>query len=216
MSATAAADMAEEFGYPVAVKAAHGGGGKGMRVVHRPEDLVGLEGAGREAEAYFGSAELYMERYSGASPLHRAQIVLFDDHGNGVFLGERDCTVQRRSPEAHRGDPVEHHRGEHPQGNWQRQRWRPDGHCGYVNAGTVEFLVDQESGEFFFLEMNTRLQVEHTITEMVTGIDLVKEQSACAQGEPLSFDAVRPGVTPWSSGSTPRTPGPTSPPVRGG
>jgi acetyl-CoA/propionyl-CoA carboxylase biotin carboxyl carrier protein len=189
-SATEAADMAEKFGYPVAVKAAHGGGGKGLRVAHRPNDLVAaFEGAGREAEAYFGSSELYMERYLERPRHIEAQIVL-DDHGNGVFLGERDCTVQRRHQKL-----IE----ETPSVTIEESTRKAIGeaalavarHCGYVNAGTVEFLVDQE-GEFFFLEMNTRLQVEHAITEMVTGIDLVKEQIRVAAGEPLSFDTIQP------------------------
>ncbi len=190
VSAATAAEVAEGFGYPVAVKAAHGGGGKGLRVVHRREDLDGaFEGAAREAEAYFGSPELYMERYLERPRHIEAQIVL-DDHGNGVFLGERDCTVQRRHQKL-----IE----ETPSSTLEESTRKAIGEaalavardCSYVNAGTVEFLVDQD-GEFFFLEMNTRLQVEHAITEMVTGIDLVKEQLRVAVGEPLSFDSVQP------------------------
>ncbi len=182
--------VASEFGFPVAVKAAHGGGGKGLRVVHDAADLqAAVEGARREAEAYFGNADLYVEKYI-EKPRHIEAQIFADQQGHTIFLGERDCSLQRRhqklieeTPAAGLPDRVRKALG--------RAAVQMAKACGYVGAGTVEFLVDQEDN-FYFLEMNTRLQVEHTVTEMVTGIDLVREQLLVAGGEPLSFTTPKP------------------------
>jgi acetyl-CoA/propionyl-CoA carboxylase, biotin carboxylase, biotin carboxyl carrier protein len=180
--------IAKEFGYPVAIKAAHGGGGKGLRVVWSDSEIAdGFEGARREADAYFGNPEVYVEKYLD-KPRHVEAQVMFDAHGNGVFLGERDCSVQRRHQKLIEETPSP--------GMTAKQRKAlakaaldAGRSCDYVNAGTVEFLLDQH-GDFYFLEMNTRLQVEHTVTEMVTGLDLVALQLRIANGERLEFNEV--------------------------
>ena len=180
-----AARIAADIGYPVAVKAAHGGGGKGLRVATDRKQLArAIEGARREADAYFGSTVIYLEAYMVKTRHIEAQIIV-DQHGNGRFLGERDCSVQRRhqklieeTPAVALSDRARHSLGEAALAIADA--------CGYVNVGTVEFLFNPD-GSFYFLEMNTRLQVEHTVTEMVTGVDLVAEQLAIAAGEPLSF-----------------------------
>ncbi len=185
------ADLAETFGYPIAIKAAHGGGGKGLRVVEQASDLEsGYEGARREADAYFGNPEVYVEKYL-SRPRHVEAQILFDKHGNGVFLGERDCTVQRRHQKLIEETPSP---GLSPE---QRQALGEAAlaagrACDYTNAGTVEFLFDPESGDIYFLEMNTRLQVEHTITEMVTGLDLVEWQLKIADGAKLDLGPIEP------------------------
>lgn len=182
--------VAEQYGYPVAIKAAHGGGGKGLRVVTSADEVANaFEGARREAQAYFGNSEVYLEKYI-ERPRHVEAQIIFDKHGNGVFLGERDCSVQRRHQKLVEETPSPSMNPE-TRAKFGAAALAVGKACGYENAGTVEFLLDQ-AGDFYFLEMNTRLQVEHTVTEMVTGIDLVREQIRIAAGERLSFTDVQP------------------------
>jgi acetyl-CoA/propionyl-CoA carboxylase biotin carboxyl carrier protein len=182
--------FASRHGLPLAIKAAAGGGGRGLKVVRDSGGLAeAFESAGREAQAWFGNPAVYIERYLDR-PRHIEAQVILDGHGNGVFLGERDCSFQRRHQKLIEETPAP--------GLDEDTRKRIGeaalavAHAAdYVNAGTVEFLLDDD-GEFYFLEMNTRIQVEHTITEMVTGIDLVKEQLRVAAGEKLSFGSTPP------------------------
>ncbi|HUO51476.1 MAG TPA: acetyl-CoA carboxylase biotin carboxylase subunit [Gemmatimonadaceae bacterium] len=183
--AAEAAKVAREFGYPVLLKAAAGGGGKGMRVVQSERDLAAsLESARREAQNAFGDDAVYVEKYI-AGPRHVEIQVLGDAHGTMLSLGERECSVQRRhqkmieeAPSVAVSPALRREMGE--------TAVRAAKAAGYVNAGTCEFLLDRE-GKFYFLEMNTRLQVEHPVTELVTGIDIVQWQLRIARGEKLPF-----------------------------
>jgi acetyl-CoA carboxylase biotin carboxylase subunit len=174
-----------EIGFPLLLKAAAGGGGKGMRIVRSPEDFAAsFRAAQSEARTAFGDSRVYIEQYL-ESPRHIEVQVLADGHGNTVYLGERECSIQRRhqkiveeSPSTAVDEKLRTALGEAAVALAKA--------AGYTNAGTMEFLVDQQ-GSYHFLEMNTRLQVEHPVTEMITGIDLVKEQIRVAEGKELSF-----------------------------
>ncbi|KAA2251226.1 acetyl-CoA carboxylase biotin carboxylase subunit [Solihabitans fulvus] len=187
-----AKEIADDIGYPVIIKAAAGGGGRGMSVVRSAAEFAdAFRTARAQAQAVFGDARVYVERYL-ESARHVEVQILADQHGNAVHLGERDCSVQRRHQKL-----VE----ESPAPNLERELAARMGRAavqgalsvGYVGAGTVEFLVD-ERGEFYFMEVNCRIQVEHPVTEMVTGIDLVREQLAVASGQRLSLrqEDIRP------------------------
>lgn len=176
--------LAREIGYPVIIKAAGGGGGRGMRVVHAEGHLLNAISLTRsEAGSTFGNATVYMEKFL-ENPRHVEVQVLADGQGNAIHLGERDCSMQRRHQKVIEEAPAP--------GITEEQRRAIGERCaracielGYRGAGTFEFLY--ENGEFFFIEMNTRLQVEHPVTEMVTGVDLVREQIRVAAGQPLTY-----------------------------
>ena len=176
--------IAEETGYPVLVKAKAGGGGRGMKVARSPEELVeGLQMAKNEAKAAFGNDDVYMEKYLD-NPRHIEVQILADGQGNVVHLGERDCSLQRRHQKVLEEAPSP------ALNSAERERigniaLKAMDKMGYRSAGTLEFLY--QDGEFFFIEMNTRLQVEHPISEMITGIDLVREQIRIAAGMPLEI-----------------------------
>jgi acetyl-CoA carboxylase biotin carboxylase subunit len=174
---------ARKIGYPVLVKAAAGGGGKGMRIVQSPEGLdEALESAGREAASAFGDGRVYLEKFL-ARPRHIEFQILCDQHGNCIHLGERECSIQRRHQKVieESPSPIMTPKLRAKMGAAAASMAKMSG---YVGAGTVEFLVDQDRS-FYFLEVNTRLQVEHPVTEMVTGLDLVKEQIHIAEGSRL-------------------------------
>src|SRR5581483_5459248 len=176
-------DLGRELGFPLLIKAAAGGGGKGMKVVRVPEEAaVAFESARREGKAYFANPDVYVERYL-ENPRHVEVQVLADAHGNVIHLGERDCTIQRRhqklieeTPSPAVGDELRERIG--------RIAVDAARAAGYRSAGTIEGLLAPD-GSYYFMEMNTRIQVEHTVTELVTGLDLVREQVLIAAGKPL-------------------------------
>ncbi len=177
--------LGEEIGYPLLIKAAAGGGGKGMEVVEGPEQAErAFEAARRQGQSYFANPDVYVERLL-VDPRHVEVQVLADAHGNVIHLGERDCSIQRRHQKLveETPSPAVDEELRSRIGAVAVEAARA---CGYRSAGTVEGLLSAE-GEFFFMEMNTRIQVEHTVTEMVTGLDLVREQIRIALGEPLSL-----------------------------
>ena len=176
--------IADQVGFPVIIKASGGGGGRGMRVVEKKEDLLkSVEMTKTEAGAAFGNPMVYMERYL-QKPRHVEIQVLADEHGNAIYLGERDCSIQRRHQKVIEEAPAP--------GITQAEREAIGQACvdackriGYRGAGTFEFLY--ENGEFFFIEMNTRVQVEHPVTELISGVDIVQEQIRVASGLPLQY-----------------------------
>ncbi|NIK12412.1 acetyl-CoA carboxylase biotin carboxylase subunit [Alkalibacillus almallahensis] len=189
--------VANEIGYPVIIKATAGGGGKGIRVARNEEDLVqGIRVTQNEAETAFGNPGVYLEKF--IEDFRHVEIqVLADKHGNTVHLGERDCTVQRRlqklieeTPSPAIDETIRAKMGDSAVKAAQA--------VDYVGAGTIEFIFDQKDSSFYFMEMNTRIQVEHPVTEMVTGIDLIKQQIRVANGEPISFNQEDIQFDGWS------------------
>ena len=188
-SAEEGEQVAESIGYPIMLKAAAGGGGKGMRLVHSRQELrSAFESAQSEAQRSFGDSEVYIEK-AIVNPRHIEMQLLADEHGNTVWLGERECSIQRRHQKVMEEAPspivdpdMRRRMGEVAVKAAQAAH--------YTNAGTIEFLVDAHKN-FYFLEMNTRLQVEHPVTELTTGLDLVHLQIRIAAGEKATFRAVR-------------------------
>ncbi|WP_418792359.1 acetyl-CoA carboxylase biotin carboxylase subunit [Phosphitispora sp. TUW77] len=188
--------VAKEIGYPVMIKASAGGGGKGMRVAQSKNDLVqAIQTAQTEAQAAFGNSEVYIEKYV-EEPRHIEFQIIADNYGNTVYLGERDCSIQRRNQKLLEEAPslamtpeLREVMGE--------MAVRAAKAVNYYNAGTVEFLLDKHN-KFYFIEMNTRIQVEHPVTEMVTGIDLIKEQIRIAAGEKLGYTQEDIRINGWA------------------
>ncbi|MFQ6097692.1 MAG: acetyl-CoA carboxylase biotin carboxylase subunit [Armatimonadota bacterium] len=190
VSVTHARQVARELGFPVRIKASAGGGGRGIRVVHNEEEMASaLQMAQAEAKAAFGNPDVYIERDLSDARHVEAQI-LADKHGNYVHLGERECSIQFRNQKLLEEAPSPAIRRDALRRRLGEAAIRAAKAVGYENAGTVEFLLDSK-GQFYFLEMNTRIQVEHPVTEMITGVDLVKEQIRIAAGEELSVDQGR-------------------------
>ncbi|AZR73541.1 acetyl-CoA carboxylase biotin carboxylase subunit [Anoxybacter fermentans] len=176
---------AEEIGYPVIIKASAGGGGRGMRVAYNKEDLIrAINTASAEAEAAFGNAHVYLEKYV-EEPRHIEFQILADDYGNVIHLGERDCSIQRRHQKMIEEAPSPALTPE-LRSKMGEMAIKAAKAANYVNAGTVEFLLDKHNN-FYFIEMNTRIQVEHPVTEMITGIDLIKAQIRIAEGHELAL-----------------------------
>ena len=189
-----AQEIAAKIGYPIMVKASAGGGGRGIRLVEKPEELeAAMTAAKQEAKQFFANDDIYIEKFI-VNPRHVEIQLLADEHGNVIYLGERDCSLQRRnqkvleeSPSPIMTEDLRRRMGE--------AAVRAAKACGYANAGTVEFLVDKDLN-FYFMEMNTRVQVEHPVSEQITGTDIIKEQLRIAAGEPMSC-ADRAPFTPF-------------------
>ncbi|HXF32357.1 MAG TPA: acetyl-CoA carboxylase biotin carboxylase subunit [Solirubrobacterales bacterium] len=191
----AARKQADEAGYPVACKAAGGGGGKGFRVAMTPDDLQeAFEGSAREGEKFFGDSRVYIERYL-EDPRHVEVQVLADSHGNVIHVGERDCSIQRRHQKVIEEAPGPHV-DEEMRARIGKIATDAAAAVGYRGAGTIEGM--QVGDEYFFLEMNTRVQVEHCVTEMISGLDIVREQILVAAGEPLSISQDEVDLRGWS------------------
>lgn len=180
-----AREIADKIGYPIMVKASAGGGGRGIRLVEKPEELeAAMIAAKQEAKQFFANDDIYIEKFI-VNPRHVEIQLLADEHGNVVYLGERDCSLQRRNQKVLEESPSPV-MTEELRRNMGEAAVRAAKACGYANAGTVEFLVDKDLN-FYFMEMNARIQVEHPVTEMVTGVDLVKAQINIAAGLELEY-----------------------------
>ena len=185
IDANEAKEIADKLGYPLMIKASAGGGGKGMRIAENAEDfLSNFQTAQHEAEKSFGDSSMYLERYIHR-PRHIEVQILADKKGNVIYLGERDCSVQEHHQKLLEEAPCQALSKKLRQ-EMGETAVRAAKAVGYENAGTIEFLYDKD-GNYYFMEMNTRIQVEHPVTEMVTGVDLIKEQIRIAAGEPLSI-----------------------------
>ena len=194
--------VAESVGYPLIVKASFGGGGRGMRVVNSPDELLGkLEEAQGEAQRTFGDGSVFLERYI-ARARHVEVQILADSHGSVVHLWERDCSVQRRHQKVVELAPAPNLAAD-LRDEMCAAAIRVARTTGYVNAGTVEFLVDADTGDWFFIEVNPRIQVEHTVTEIITGVDLVRSQILVAQGHRLHEAPSRSPRRPRSPAGVP-------------
>ena len=205
--------VAKDIGFPVILKASAGGGGRGMRIVREAADLAqNYRAAQAEAQAAFGVPDVYIEKYVDG-PRHIEIQVMADSKGNVVHLGERECSIQRRHQKLIEEAPSVGGVSEKLRRRMGRTAVEAAAAVQYVNAGTIEFLLDKD-GNYYFMEMNTRIQVEHGVTELVTGRDLVKEQIHVAAGEAALVRAEGHRLlraTPSSAGSTPRTRSPSCP-----
>ena len=190
-------DIAEKIGYPVIIKATAGGGGKGIRIIHSRDELQkGLEITQQEAETAFGDPGVYLERF--IEDFRHVEIqIMADSFGNVIHLGERDCTIQRRMQKLLEETPSPAITAE-TRSKMGEAAVQAAKAVNYIGAGTVEFIYDYKNDSFYFMEMNTRIQVEHTITEMVTGLDLIKEQIRIASHYPLQIEQKDVTMTGWS------------------